>query len=130
MTLETLLNKLIELGWKPFWEVVVNQDIPKSFQYFEWRWYITNRLQSFTLNDLCSIDSGMWQFCYNYRKDNWDNLLRDTIIDWKRWDWWPNNIIWDWRPQYRLMLSSIQEDKSKFLLDNIKLPYDTTTDDR
>lgn len=83
----------------------------------------------YSINDLCSIESLFWQFiCDN-------NLVLDKKFDiintskreikyggteYTSTDWYAiytTDIF-----KYRLMLSSIQEDKAKFIEENILLP--------
>lgn len=131
MQLEQLLNKLIEMWWKPrnfyIWKnnIVYKDDlIILSNTMFEWN--------TFSLNDLCSLDSWLWQFvCENWfyswitenrtyitDKNIWINVYDDR----QRWflaDDRNKYEVQDYK--YRLMLSSIQEDKEKLILENIKI---------
>ena len=130
MTLEELLNKLIKLWWS------VWKNYPRYCEViykYKWNWidkyteisvdfYRENKLEfSYTLNDLCSIDSGLWQFVIQnklYEKNIYNKWVcidvsmksywKDELVRYKQ-----NNI------EYRLILSSIQEDKEKFIIDNI-----------
>lgn len=125
MTLETKLNKLIELGWKPW-----------DFWYI-WHIRITNNkllalyggddIYYYSLNDLCSIDSWLWQFVCEKWLYIQDYHTKTILL---ASDWMEDSSNYEDDYKYRLMLSSIQKDKEKFLLDNIKLPDGQTTDDR
>lgn len=114
MTLEQLLNKLIEKGWEPRWYDVSTLKVNIALHdciIFDFRnWLIT--WCKYSINDLCSIESGLWKFvCENDLYVDWDfpsNPLTNLDI-----------YIWDFR--YWIMLSSILPDKEKFLLDNIKI---------
>lgn len=131
--LTDLLNKLIEKWWKPFWKNAKYWISNKA--HYTKRWMKDNEMYLrskswyayffFTINDLCSIDSWLWQFvCKNnfYRQHNDDRYFQE--IHTRLWyDWWPMRNEFDYTDyEYRLMLSSIQEDKEKFLLDNILIP--------
>lgn len=121
MTLEAKLQKLIELWWKPFGSSRGNQikwtGLANLYIYTDWR----QDEQKVTLNDLCSIDSGLRQFVCDKSlyKDNHDSIVRNYFDG----DWNDDNSLYEiFNERYRLMLSSIQENKEKFLLDNISLP--------
>jgi len=111
--LEELLNKLIEMWWKPRWQNVKSIDVYNDSITI----YITNIIHSiYSINDLVSIGSWLWQFIVeqwlckdveNHYIEVWIRHEDDTI----------NNIADD---KYRLMMSSIAEDKVQFILDNIK----------
>lgn len=117
MTLETLLNKLIELGWFPWgqgWftininerEINLCENWPLDCYWF------------YSLNDLCSIDSWIWQFVCEKWLYVWSKSKHELIYNCE--------TIEQYSINFWLMLSSIQEDKTRFLLDNIKLPDDHT----
>ena len=72
--------------------------------------------ENVSLNDLCSIDSGLWQFVCNEWLLNIENHGEDWYLN---WDWHETYMNDEW--EYRIMKSSIQEDKEKFLLENIKI---------
>jgi len=115
--LEELLNKLIELWWQPRWsediiKITIDQD-----------WFITYSKDwwcpfEVSYNDLCSIDSWLWQFvCKN-------KLYWEKVYDWlNEYVKVINNVITKKNTNYRLMLSSIQKDKEKFILENIKIKW-------
>lgn len=128
-TLEQLLNKLIELWWKPFWLYwlwIRHNDSYRSIDDDKIVFYYYNQLEDipnyYSLNDLCSIDSGLRQFlcwldkdylpfcsnCYIEVRSNNDKVWQDTF--------------YEEEANFRIMLSSVQENKEKFLLDNIVLP--------
>ncbi len=117
MTLETLLNKLIELWLKPRWiEVKKIQIYPlepnnlrihfsNTVEIFWESHTADNCLRKYSLNDLCSLDSWLWQFiCEKWLYKNYYLCPRHSY-------------------KYWLMESSIQEDKAKFLLDYIKIEW-------
>ncbi len=131
MTLEKLLNKLISLGWKPRDKNcydICDRDY-WSKRHKKWNeLYLRNKewkpLFYFSLNDLCSLDSWLRQFVVENKLFNiieaqierlYDDLIEEhaalTRVS------YTNESVW-----YRLMLSSIQQDKAKFLLENIKIP--------
>lgn len=107
MTLEAKLQKLIELWWTPSGEGISNPNYKVLSEY--------------SLNDLCSIDSGLRQFVCQ----KWYIKLSNWVINYNRENRlgnWKRNIYYTEHKEYRIMLSSIQEDKEKFLLENIVLP--------
>ncbi len=113
--LEKLLNKLIEMWWKPFGNKSKHITILNNFLCIEYKdSYFDVEI---SLNDLCSIESWLWQFVVeqwlckdveNHYIEVWIKHKYDTI----------NNITDD---KYRLMMSSIAEDKTQFILDNIQV---------
>ena len=111
-TLEKLLNELISMGWKPWgWKT-------DRLQFWD-AWLLVGTdtsLRFYSLNDLCSIDSWLRQFVCDY-KWIYEN---DEILVIGKW-FVSNHYSAEHNIEYRLMLSSIQEDKEKFLLDNIKI---------
>lgn len=124
MKLEELLNKLINLWWKPRRIdidksnkiVVVYDEIVLELDNFA-RWY----RKKFSLNDLCSLDSWLREFVCWLDKDYLPfcskcNIKLESNNDKIKWDVWYEEEV-----NFRLMLSSIQEDKEKFILDNIVL---------
>lgn len=127
--LEELLNKLIDMGWKAFGETeckhirttedenrilllsYLPDEKPEESQF---TWCI----DEYSLNDLCSIDSWLRQFVVEKGltpliSNNQIRLDTDRIEN--------ERDYYEEEYQYRLMLSSIQESKEKFILDNIKL---------
>ena len=66
-----------------------------------------------SITELCSIDSWLWQFVV-------EEELFNKKPQYKYIDMWKKHIC-PRRYSYRLMISSIQEDKEKFILDNIVL---------
>lgn len=117
MTLETLLNKLIELWRKPRGLKLTKIEIDEEWPIFYWMdedwnwWYCPN---DNSINDLCSLESGLWQFVVKKRLYN-KNTIQEML--WAVW----KEFYYQEDFRYRLMLSSIQPDKEKFLLDNISL---------
>jgi len=102
-TLEELLNALIDKWWKPRWFEISNPDYSPLVEY--------------SVSDLCSIESWLWQFVCEkelfIRKSKYDMIRVNYNVtqrshNTKHFEFW-------------IMLSSIQEDKEKFLLDNIKI---------
>lgn len=122
MTLEQLLNDLISLWWKPRgnedidWELyIIDCARPIRFKLGDW-WDSYVR----SLNDLCSIDSWLRQFvCEKGLTKDWDFgfYIKRSHISWIT----PSHHFVSLDIGYRLMLSSIQESKEQFLLDNISL---------
>lgn len=130
MTLETLLNELIAL-WHTTWfdlywvesvDVIYWKDANNKetisidiFTSADWPY-------TYSLNDLCSIDSGLRQFVCENRIQNKDEQYSFERYNIKRKS---KKLLCIYDLEYRIMLSSIQEDKEKFLLDNILLPNKT-----
>jgi hypothetical protein len=117
MTLEQLLNLLIEKWWKQRgMDGMIDQLYLETRDEFERKWL---------LDLLCSLNNWLWQFVCKKKlvKDNWDFL--STVQQY--FDENDKPYITDiplpsyFHEEYRIMLSSIQEDKEKFLLDNIKI---------
>lgn len=109
MTLEAKETKPIyALMEKIFKLAVSNKTLQESIgSYLSWY---------YSLNDLCSIDSGLRQFVC----EKW--LYEEQALENYRINMWVAPLTDHRKPEYRLMLSSIQEDKEKFLIDNIILP--------
>ena len=118
--IEKLLNLLISMGWKPWGknrnyihiEEWIIRLIYKNNIWDRWSAYV------YSLNDLCSIDSWLWQFIV----EEWLYITEWNPYIEYNWTWekWP--VAYDVTDlSYRLMKSSIQEDKEEFILDNIKI---------
>ena len=124
MTLEELLNKLIEKWWKPFdrnyqryehW-CLIREFTTEDGVYSYWQYPTTYR-------EFCSKESWLWQFvCENKLVEHWVY----TRAKWqrrKKYDnYWNKDISVD-KPEYRIIESALcDEDKlEQFLLDNIKV---------
>ena len=119
--LETLLNRLIEKEYKPKWLDIVKAIVNEyDIRFIGNSWIV---LWACSINDLCSIDSWLRQFVCKQNLWNWNkNWSTSTIehkyklLEFETWDCVNRNSY-----KYRLMLSSIQEDKLHFLLSNIKI---------
>ena len=136
MILEKLLNKLIEKWWEPRWLEKRMISYIKIYEKLHWSYLIYidfwehrseywSCWKYYSLNDLCSLDSWIRQFVcennlypfveYEYEYNLYENYTTHN--------WWHH--IWKGyhydKPEYRSMLSSIQESKEKFLLSNIEL---------
>lgn len=123
MTLEQLLNKLIDKGWKPWW---LESRMIKSLKmwnrphcnwvdidFWEYRDGFWACWKYYSLNDLCSIESWLWQFvCENNLVDSGIEPLFDkyTYYNPKHHEYW-------------LMKSSIAKDKESFLLGDLYLKW-------
>ena len=122
MTLEDLLNTIIQRGWKPFGEKVElywtsNDSFWENIVIFNgnagWfkRWWCTYR-------ELVSKESGLWQFCCNR-----------GLVEMHEWFYWQNIFHLDSQEydytdyQYWILESSLidEEDLEDFLLENIKI---------
>ena len=123
--LEELLNNLIIKWRKPRGSNIYRTKVNTNQQiYFLWNtdyflWDTNIDILEYSVNDLCSLESWLWQFvcwldkdylpfcnkCYIQLKSNNDKVKSDI--------WYEEEV------NFWLMLSSIQEDKAQFLLDNI-----------
>ena len=115
MTLEDLLNTLIQRGWKPFGKEAKEIYIDKNEITIErLNWFRV----VYTTRQISSIDSWLWQF-----------VCGKGLVDMYEWFYWQNIFPLDSQEydytdyQYWILESSlIDEDKlEKFLLDNIKI---------
>ena len=121
--MEKLLNKLIEKGWKPFWneftrvyvlrDSINKWDFALHFEYKQDRTTFRGRRQ------LVSKESWLWQFvCENDLIDNpaecwyWRNYFELDEIEFNQTDF-----------QYWILESALcDEDKLEdFILDNVKI---------
>ena len=120
--LETLLNSLIQRGWKPFNYIWTAERIEVDDNFEIAIVFITWEFTYHTLRDLVVLESWLWQFCVENELThsyNWD--------EWKYTETFP----WDYRDypadeyQYRLLESALipEEELAKFLVDNIKLEW-------
>ena len=122
MTLEELLNKLIEKGWKPYWWKNIKKAtnewwfcsfIRDSKKGFGWMSEISHR-------ELASKESGLWQFvCENKLVKVKDKKVRFMYEDLERTQNYFSRFWYD----YRLIESALtDEDKLEdFILSNIKV---------
>ena len=130
MTLEELLNTLIQRGWKPFGEWIdrspyYNCDVG-VYERVHWkkivRFYSKHHKHPKTLRQLVSKESWLWQFvCENgmrpkrvwYEEHHWQ---RDNRTNW-RW------MVMESEPEYRLIESALKDESEleDFLLQNIKI---------
>lgn len=133
MKLEQLLNELIALWWKPRWE-----ENDKDIRITTWKYTSIRVWTNFddwvlirNLNDLCSVSSGLRQFVCEkglYDRERKDRIHLNYCNTHQEWfeknerSLLSNHYFEQKDYEYRLMISSIQIDKSKFLLDNIILP--------
>ncbi len=124
--LEKLLNELIKLGWKPWGKIHTDW---LTYKIIITPWGMEKYIQVLveeadfqryhSLNDLVSIESGLWDFVCE-KKLYEETAHQDYYTArYKQED----SVLWYdmFNCHYRLMLSAIQTDKGKFLLDNIKL---------
>jgi hypothetical protein len=119
--LEKLLNQLIEKWRKPRGCDTLDRH---SLEIVRWKISMVIKWINciYSLNDLCSLDSWLWQFVCN----NW---LYGKYNEWANRYYWvvfcyanrQTEINREDDLEYRIMLSSIQDDKEQFLIENIKL---------
>lgn len=120
--LETLLNSLIQRGWKP-----ADFSGESEIKISEYQGVVVYMKTEDAvlgvktkLRNLVSLESGLWQFC-----------VKNGLTRWYNWDEWKYTEIfpWDYRDypadehKYRLLESALipEEELGKFLLENIKL---------
>lgn len=120
--LETLLNKLIEKWWKPFWIT-----LKTKIKIHELEWFYDDQIIQFELDcvsmgkyvrlrELVSIESWLWQFiCDNKLYNRTYNFRENVRKTWYNIWWFSHNF------QYRVLESVLmsEEDLPKFLIDNI-----------
>lgn len=147
MTLEELLNKLIEKGWKPFglqYRIQVEYYWYDDISFYKivptiW-WGEAERTRTRrTLRDVVSADSWLWQFvCENKmtivkHPNEWkyprDKLEREEYREWNKtqWYYWEFDRDTDWynwdKAEYWIIESALCDDDKleQILLDNIKI---------
>lgn len=125
--LESLLNSLIQRGWKPFENSNLNHcNSDGKFIYFYTIRIPNKPIESLVYESLAvplrlitTIESGLWKFvCQNkLLSDKVD--LQDYIED----SFWFRRCPFDTNWMYRIMQSSLYSEKDlpQFLIDNIKL---------
>ena len=121
--LETLLNSLIQRGWKPAGfqgesEIKISED--QGVVLYMNTEDVTLAVKV-KLRNLVSLESGLWQFvCRNklYKKAN-EKFRENVSKVWSNTWWFAHNH------QYRLLESSLipEEELAKFLVDNIKVEW-------
>jgi len=136
MTLEELLNKLIEKGWKPFGnEKIVDAETAERninllneevnwVSKFKDKVAFSNWVLIFdeiNLRELVSKESWLWQFvCEN-------GMTEKKIEYWEKFTWtqmlrYTDDYVWSMYQYYLLESALCDEDKlEEFLLDSIKL---------
>lgn len=130
MKLEQLFNSLIEKGWKPFWirweetriKIERNEDL--DMQIFKLDWIIIEQHHriSWSLRNLTSKESWLWQFCVENKLVNRDwNYTREYVDENK------NYILFSYAEwiiaEYYIIESAICDERylEQFLLENIQL---------
>lgn len=144
MTLEELLNKLIEKGWKPFWIEWIKEFHLKTYECERWtnkimikhfEWYFTDGIKTsgyptdywsrmyvvYWLKHITAKESGLWQFVYNHELIETFDKRRQHLNEKRLKD----NVYFDYNYRYRLIESALtDEDKLEdFLLNNIKIEW-------
>ena len=129
MELARLLQELIKKGWKVYWV------FDKLMTFWQdwwiptfWFWVLWE--VRFSLRELVSKESGLWQFCcengmiknvndYSWELYNWMHWQYEVYKNW--YEWWKRWEQVDY--EYRLIESALcnEKDLEKFLLDNIKV---------
>lgn len=123
MTLEELLNKLIEKGWdvfpnkKFFW----NKD---KLRFSKWKKCVWFWNDDYTLRELVSKESWLWQFCKENKMLIWFSPRRWTKNAEDCWWLVKGDVEYWWSDyEYRIIESALRDEDGleKFLLDNIKI---------
>lgn len=125
MTLEQLLNKLIDKGWKPMWWDAQKYKISFSRRKITIQLYHeTHPEQEWierSLRELVSKESWLWQFvCEN-------GMTEKKIEYWEKFTWtqmlrYTDDYVWSMYQYYLIESALCDEDKlEQFLLDNIKI---------
>lgn len=117
--LETLLNSLIQRGWKP-WGEKSKKIIIRSSRIFVYNseWYINPEGKH--IRELVSLESQLWNFvCENKMCKNQTSISRWYKVFWSKEELVCRGDYY----QYRLLESALIPEKElgKFLVDNIKL---------
>lgn len=118
MTLEELLNKLIEKGWKVYWEY----DKLMTFWQNWWRkvfWFWELWEVEYSLRQLVSKESWLWQFVCENGMVNW-YWYKSTLHEWTDSKW---RKYYDKDHRYRLCECALKDESEleSFILDNIKI---------
>ena len=117
MTIEILLNKLIEKWRNVFWHK--DRINAEKCKYSEWIFYeFENHNMSISLRELVSKDSWLRQFCCENKlvKEDCSSIELYIISEW----YW---IMTDSYYQFWLMMCSLKDESEleQFLIDNIKI---------
>lgn len=125
--LETLLNSLIERGWKPAgfpgkseikisedWDVVLYMDTDDATVVVKVK-----------LRNLVSLESGLWQFVCDRSllKSIWKSRAKEPSMS--ALGFKSEVLALSFEPEYRLLESALipEEELGKFLIDNIKVEW-------
>ncbi|MBB1578922.1 MAG: hypothetical protein HG424_003005 [candidate division SR1 bacterium] len=115
--LETLLNSLIQRGWKPFNYIGTAERIEVDDNFEIAIVFITGEFTYHTLRDLVVLESGLWQFvCDNKLYKQHNEKFRENVSKVSlNTGWFSHNY------QYRLLESALipEEELGEFLIDNI-----------
>lgn len=126
--LETLLNSLIQRGWKP-WGEKSKKIIIRSSRIFVYNseWYINPEGKH--IRELVSLESQLWNFvCKNSLiKQCKGTICKNPKVFWNlwsiQWEWW----YWCDIAEYRLLESALipEKDLGKFLVENIVIEWNS-----
>lgn len=127
MTLEELLNKLIEKGWKPFkWKDIKRANNEWWFVCFVHKSKKRPWLSDVSHRELVSKESWLWQFVCNNKLQNttdweYERRLKKASDCW--WDGSEYNTKNDGWYEYRIIESALKDESEleDFLLNSIKL---------
>ena len=117
--LETLLNSLIQRGWKPFGEEAIRIDVENNAIIITPDDFFSDD-KKVSIRDISSLGSGLWQFvCRNKLYKKQENFREDVYKTQLNTWWFSHNY------QYRLLESALvsEEELGQFLIDNIKVEW-------
>jgi len=126
--LETLLNSLIQRGWKPWGKGVDKIVVCPKEEFADGRnlfieVFFSNGFSTYrSFRELVSLESGLWKFIVENKLYKPTNCKYEAYYNYK-WDWY--NFIGCINVDYRLLESALlpEEELGKFLVDNIKLKW-------
>ena len=117
--LETLLNSLIQRGWKPFGEEAIRIDVENNAIIITPDDFFSDDKKA-SIREISSLGSGLWQFvCRNKLYKKQENFREDVYKTQLNTWWFSHNY------QYRLLESALipDEELARFLVDNIKVEW-------
>ena len=117
--LETLLNSLIQRGWKPFGEEAIRIDVENNAIIITPDDFFSDDKKA-SIREISTLGSGLWQFvCRNKLYKKQENFREDVYKTQLNTWWFSHNY------QYRLLESALipDEELARFLVDNIKVEW-------
>ena len=122
--LETLLNSLIQRGWKP-WGEKSKKIIIRASRIFVYNseWYINPEGKH--IRSIVSLESGLWQFVCDRSllKSIWKARAKEPSIS--ALGFKSEVLALSFEPEYRLLESALipENELVQFLIDNIKVTW-------